>query len=43
MDEDALDVFAAENAAGERVEIDAGTIRVPSAGSVEVDWRDAPF
>ena len=43
LDEDTLDVFAAEIAAGERVEIDAGTIRVPPAGPVEVDWRDAPF
>lgn len=43
LDEDTLDVFAAEIAAGERVEIDAGTIRVPQSGPVEVDWRDAPF
>lgn len=43
LDEDALDVFAAEIAAGERVEIDAGTIRAPQGGQVEVDWRDAPF
>lgn len=43
LDEDTLDVFAAEIAAGERVEIDAGTIRVPPGGLVEVDWRDAPF
>ncbi len=32
LDEDTLDVFAAEIAAGERVEIDAGTIRVPPEG-----------
>ncbi|WP_143267889.1 hypothetical protein [Amycolatopsis alba] len=32
LDEDTLDAFAAEIAAGERVEIDAGTIRVPLAG-----------
>jgi hypothetical protein len=38
--EDALDVFAAEIAAGQRVEIDAGTIRVWPDGS---DWGDAPF
>ena len=43
LDEDTLDVFAAEIAAGERVEIDAGAIRVPPVGLVEVDWRDAPF
>jgi hypothetical protein len=43
LDEDTLDVFAAEIAAGERVEIDAGTIRVPPGGSVEVDWLEAPF
>ncbi len=43
LDEDTLDVFAAEIAAGERVEIDAGTIRVRPDGPVEVDWRDAPF
>lgn len=43
LDEDTLDVFAAEIAAGERVEIDAGTIRVPPDGPVEVDWREAPF
>jgi hypothetical protein len=43
LDEDTLDVFAAEIAAGERVEIDAGTIRVPPDAPVEVDWREAPF
>lgn len=35
LDEDTLDVFAAE--------IDAGTIRVAAVGLVEVDWREAPF
>lgn len=32
LDEDTLDVFAREIAAGERVEIDAGTIGVPPTG-----------
>ncbi|MCR6489832.1 hypothetical protein M8542_44175 [Amycolatopsis sp. OK19-0408] len=37
--------FAAEIAAGERVEFDLGTIRmpVPLDGQGEVDWHDAPF
>jgi hypothetical protein len=43
LDEDTLDVFAAEIAAGERVETDAGTIRAPPDGLVELGWRDAPF
>jgi hypothetical protein len=45
LDEDTLGVFAAEIAAGERVEIDAGMIRVPVplGGRGEVDWRAAPF
>lgn len=43
LDEDTLDVFAAEIAAGERVEIDAGTTRVPQAGPAEADWREEPF
>ncbi|MEV6874666.1 hypothetical protein [Amycolatopsis sp. NPDC051128] len=38
--EDALDVFAAEIAAGQRVEIDGGTIRGWPDGA---DWDDAPF
>lgn len=32
LDEDTLDVFAHEIAAGERVEIDAGTIGAPPTG-----------
>lgn len=40
--EDTLDVFAAEIAAGQRVEIDAGTIRVWPDGA-ESEWGGAPF
>ncbi|MEV6871416.1 hypothetical protein [Amycolatopsis sp. NPDC051128] len=43
LDEDTLDAFAAELAAGERVEIDAGTTRVPQGALAEADWREVPF
>lgn len=43
LDEDTLDAFAGLIAAGERVEIDAGTIGVPPSGPVEVDGWEAPF
>jgi hypothetical protein len=43
LDQDMLDVFAREIAAGERVEIEAGAIRIPPDGLAEQDWREAPF
>jgi hypothetical protein len=41
LDEDTLDVFAWEIAAGERVEIDAGTIRVLPDGPGRSGWTGA--
>ena len=43
LDDDILDVFAAEIAAGERVEIDAGTISAAPDGSIEGGWCQEPF
>ncbi|MPZ82368.1 MAG: hypothetical protein GEV28_18995 [Actinophytocola sp.] len=43
LDEDTLDVFAQEIAAGEKVEIDAGTIGIPPSDPVKVSWWAAPF